>query len=452
MLSNFQRFYDFQKIIAIGLLFLISSFVYLSYSNIDENLKFSFLIFSTVSYFLLLISIFQSMSFGILSFGIMIFLGFFSKNVLHIINNSIYLEPISSFNYSMEQWKEVYSIASIAMFAISIAIVIASFYYKATKYTQKLNLSFYTQIFMLIVVIVMFIFMLDLNNNFGLLKLGIQNNAVQIPWILKIFIVFFIGVITPILLLIFLNENINNWKYFFILYIVFLGLAYYASVSINSRATIVAWTIPLLAAVYFEKLVVMKKLLLLIIFFVFTVFLSVGHVNNNRYAMNTQSKYIMSYSSVYRLLIDRWIGLEGLMSVVSYTDKGATPFILLTLNMRHHGELDFYTKNIALKYENDTTNKDAASKNFASLPGIIAYLYLSDSLIFLIFGLFIMINIIIFLERFVFQLTKNILLKYTVGFGLAFNFMSFGVDVIRAVRYEVTIIVFIFCLFCTFEF
>lgn len=446
--NNFQRFYGYQRFIAIIFFLIISSFCYFSYGYINENLKFYFVLFSLSSYVLLLVGTLQSMSFGIFSLSIMLFLGFWAKNILHILNDSAYLEPIGFFVGSIEQWIEVYIVSSISMLTICIAIVITSFFYQCTEKIEKLNLSFKIQLYILMIITLSLFLSIGFNNEFGLLKLGTIAHTVQMSWIIKVLITSLMAFIVPIILLVLLNNNIDVWKNFFVLYIVFLGYAYYVSISINSRATIVVWIIPILAAIYFKKLISMKRIFFLVMLFFFTLFLSVNNVNSNRYGLNNSSKHTSSSSSaIYRLLIDRWIGLEGLMSMVSYEDRGFDYFIKLTLNMRHKGELDIYTKNIALVHTNNKIIEDAQKKDFASLPGLIAYLYLADSLLFVVIGLFFVINIIIFLERFIFQISNNIFLKYSIGFNLSFSFMPLGIDVIRSIRYQIAIFIFIVCLY-----
>lgn len=86
---------------------------------------------------------------------------------------------------------------------------------------------------------------------------------------------------------------------------------------------------------------------------------------------NVASQILNSFSY---LALDRWVGLEGLMSVVAYPDKGANLFRQALFEKRDVHIGDLYTITISNRDKQDL-NFYESMKTYpsASMPGVMAF-------------------------------------------------------------------------------
>ena len=431
-LKNFDRFEEYKTEIIIIISIFMGLGLILSYNNYEKYLA-SFLLFSFSSYLLIIVGIFQNVSFGILVFSLLLWMGFWLKNIVHLIFNYDYLEPIGNFDFSLQSINDLNLIISISFFSISSAVLILSQLHNNQDYRiVNYNLEKKTKFYLLLFVFLGMIISLYINNQFEVLKLGSSVSASSLPWMIRI-IPTVITIIVPIILyLIFLSEiNSKNNKYILILICI---CAISISLSIHSRAVLFLWLSPLIYyLLYFTD--IFKKNKILIIILPILLFITISAVNYLRYS-NTSSKLNFSEISqnFSKLLVDRWMGIEGLMAVYSYENKSLVEFKKLALEFREKQKLDYFTKNIAFGKKEKIFIDIAEKSSFASLPGPIAFLFLANNINFLICGLFLIIFLIYLLEIVVFKIINNILLTYFFIFLTAFNLSSLGVDTLRGVR------------------
>ncbi len=76
------------------------------------------------------------------------------------------------------------------------------------------------------------------------------------------------------------------------------------------------------------------------------------------------------------LVIERWVGLEGLMSTVTYPERSLDLLARAAFQRRSYGTVDVYTRDIS---KSGFTERDAQRYHFASPSGPIAFLYFSGS-------------------------------------------------------------------------
>lgn len=69
---------------------------------------------------------------------------------------------------------------------------------------------------------------------------------------------------------------------------------------------------------------------------------------------------------ISNLFVERWIGLEGVMSIVSYPKKSNELFIQALKERRVRGKIDLYTLEIARAGLSDS---DAEKFQYATIPG-----------------------------------------------------------------------------------
>lgn len=129
-----------------------------------------------------------------------------------------------------------------------------------------------------------------------------------------------------------------------------------------------------------------------------------------------------TFSQIGRLVVDRWIGLEGVMSVSTYSEKDYSLLVKTFFNKLKIGELDVYAKMSQYEYN------PASAYNFMCLPGIVAFLYYSNSLLFVFIMMALIGLLLVGADYLVHRFFLNPLLSSLVGFYLANSMAQFGVS------------------------
>ncbi|MDP3192347.1 hypothetical protein [Rhodoferax sp.] len=127
---------------------------------------------------------------------------------------------------------------------------------------------------------------------------------------------------------------------------------------------------------------------------------------------------------ILQLSVDRWIGLEGLMSVQSYPEKNISLLWNALIEKPEVGKPDTYqtvSNSIYLK-------SDGTKFNFASLPGAAAFLYYGNSLPIVMLGMMFFSLVVLVAEFLINALTSNPILCSLYGALLASNVAQFGVS------------------------
>lgn len=206
---SFFRYKFFLCIITISILFL----TFLSIPYIASGNKVMYIIFTIVSFIMLILGMLQDKSISVLIFTILIFVGFWLKHTLHLIFKYEYLEPIGNFHFSTNQINEFYLISSLGILGIVLAIFLIIFFSKY-KYNKlpTVNIGNKTNIFIFVSTIAIFVLSLILNNTFMFLKLGAISIDSQLPWIVKVFSLWSMGAYFIAIVLIYTLLNLINLK------------------------------------------------------------------------------------------------------------------------------------------------------------------------------------------------------------------------------------------------
>lgn len=126
---------------------------------------------------------------------------------------------------------------------------------------------------------------------------------------------------------------------------------------------------------------------------------------------------------LFALGVDRWIGMEGVMAISSYPQKGNALFLTALTERSGLGEVTLYQKICQSIYQNSDKNK----YQFASLPGAAAFFYYTGSLWAVFFGMLFLTLLAIYSEYLVYYLTGNVLLCALVGMNAANAIAQLGV-------------------------
>lgn len=126
---------------------------------------------------------------------------------------------------------------------------------------------------------------------------------------------------------------------------------------------------------------------------------------------------------IMALVVDRWVGLEGVMAVASYPSKNTELLIEAIKEKREVGKVSRYQEIAKSNYQ----WTDSSVWQFASLPGAVAFLYFSGSLWIVLTGMIIFTLVVQVAELAVYKATRNPILCSLLGMVLA-NFVSqFGI-------------------------
>jgi hypothetical protein len=183
-----------------------------------------------------------------------------------------------------------------------------------------------------------------------------------------------------------------------------------------------------------SKVINIKFWLIILIFFV-GLFLSslvvVNEIRQTRYykanidtGTRIGTEVEQAVNGVKILFLDRWVGIEGVLSVSSSSKKG-WPLLQDAVNEKYdEHKTSFYDLNlISTAYKNGGMNKH----HFISLPGFIAFFYYAGSIVFLfaIIGLLGLLAGLI--ELFAYKLSgKNLILAALIAQVVAYRYTHFG--------------------------
>lgn len=132
-------------------------------------------------------------------------------------------------------------------------------------------------------------------------------------------------------------------------------------------------------------------------------------------------------SEILYLIINRWVGVDGIMAVTAKKDFLSIPFLFSSFKERASKNLPtFYEITFGLE-ENKVSNELYENVKGNTLPGILAFLYYSGSYFILFFGIFLLCIIASFIEFISFKLSSNnLIFSSLIGQVIAFRFIHFG--------------------------
>jgi hypothetical protein len=124
------------------------------------------------------------------------------------------------------------------------------------------------------------------------------------------------------------------------------------------------------------------------------------------------------------LFIDRWVGMEGVMSVSSYPNLGWDLWKAALKETYNENETSFYDNNII---ESPYINTNKIKHHFISLPGIVAFFFYPGSFCFLFASMFALGGFAAMIEFSTYKLGgKNVILCALIAQVVAYRFACFG--------------------------
>lgn len=124
-----------------------------------------------------------------------------------------------------------------------------------------------------------------------------------------------------------------------------------------------------------------------------------------------------------QLAVGRWIGLEGVMAVQAYPEKGASTLLKAAKEKREASKTTLYQEVSKSHYRWTDSNV----WQFASLPGAAAFFYYSGSMWVVLLGMSLFSAAVLMGEWMIFRVTGNPLLCALIGLALANTVAQFGI-------------------------
>nr|WP_288358502.1 hypothetical protein [uncultured Pseudomonas sp.] len=124
------------------------------------------------------------------------------------------------------------------------------------------------------------------------------------------------------------------------------------------------------------------------------------------------------------LFIDRWVGIEGVMSVIDKPELGGELFEQALAERFDPSVTSFYDKNFINSYHSNTGE---GGRHFISLPGYVAFLFYPGSYLFLFVAVALFSIFAAVLEYLTYRVAgRNLVLCALIAQVIAYRFTSFG--------------------------
>ena len=459
--NNLKIYFKLFKIFFIS---LIIFFTYLGTVNYIGN-KFIYISFSIVNNFLLFFAFRKNSIFFETFFSILLWLGFWFKFTCTIvITDGLFREGVGLFNYTDFSFNKTLVVSQIGI----ISFILAGFFREFIffNYPQKLSFNFNGDNFfsrnkfgLWMLFIIFFLTIGFLNFYFKIYQKGLlpiyELNFV-ISGMFKWLLLFGLSTISSI----FIFYEANTFKKFFITSAVIVFFeTFISSLSMLSRGMIFNAFAIFFGIYKFSKKInkpnkisyYFKLIAVIAVFFYISVS-SVNYIRANYFyvgksalfiiekfkkdldvlpnSIETKKKYatISEHNSeILYLLINRWVGIDGVMAVTSKDKILSTNFLIESFNERPSiKNPTFYEMTFGLESINSSSQIYSNVKG-NTLPGIIAFLFYSGSYVLLFFLMFLITIAASLFEYLSFKLSNNnLIFSALIGQIVAFRLIHFG--------------------------
>lgn len=462
------------------ILFLSGLFAY-------EGTTFVYVIFSVVFSLMLFSGIHKQVSYGYLFLVIFLWLGFWFKlTASYFLSGGlpfIFEEAVGNFNKSIGAWDQVLWIATCACMGVMLArFIYASFRSKHSyKEVQAKAPEWYLaiRVWLWIIVPIALVAVASFNVVYGIHQIGITPRTILF-WPLNALISWMLNIGFALMFSAMIWWDMAEKRGIALQLCAILFEGFVASISVISRSMFLFHVLPQILVFTRTKDVakpLSRKLILLffaafVVLFLFSI-AAVSVVRDHQYQESmpnllsdnnavtiksgdlVQTEELATYDEspppahssfrfklIRQLVVNRWIGMEGVMAVASYPKKSDLLFWKMLMEKREAGKVSAYQQ-----ISNSTYQAADGLHQFASLPGPAAFFFYSGSLVVVIVGMTALTLLMMVIERGLFILTKNPLFCTLFGMTAANTIAQFGITPRQDMPYYLTIVLFAILIF-----
>jgi hypothetical protein len=405
-----------------------------------------YFIFSFAAALMLYLGLVRRLGYGAPTLSIFLWLGLWLKLSVNMYFDRPYTEATGDFLYSPVQYDELMNVGTLVCLAVATAWCISNRWITFESKNKFIYEANHDRIFSqerLWSSMVFAIILLNLTNVvLGIVQSGLPTQTI-LHWPLNALVSWFIYTG-----LAFMVAAILHWEYLRgnnlvagLLVILFEGAT--SGVTTISRGLYLWHVLPIFMVAWSNckiySNILSKRILILISILAVLGFLVVGTaVNVFRNSLYDVSKIGVSGESIYTtkfdvilessgrmmaLVVDRWVGAEGIMVAVGYPDKGIPIFKELLLERPSIGHVTKYQFIAKSHY----SHMDANKYQFNTLPGVAGFLYLSGSLSVVFIGVILLSLFVSLSEYLIYIASENSFVCAMSGVWMANMVAQMGV-------------------------
>lgn len=429
--------------------------------NYPGSNKSYYIFFSIISFSILFSNLANSKSYFLLYTGILLWLGLWWKATGFFTHNASLLESTGGFDFSPRSYDQSMIICSFGMLAFFSALKLFDFIkwssveimrknFEDDNIKMKINFTYCWLALYLIV----FIFS-ALNFKLGLQQPGLPPKTI-LPFHLNAIVYFMLsagfGILTSILIYLQLKfeRKVDGSNLMFSMSIVTL-----LSCSTLSRASIIFNPLAILVAYYvnsshLKKLSYLKKIKIVVVFTVLYIFsfMCISLLRDYYYipAANATADPIVIMKSngikaegnkivvaFKRLLINRWVGYEGVLTSIANINNSPDLLLDLILQKPDITRPDQYLTISKSGLDLLTNNRFTPT----TLPGPVGFFFLSGSLEIVVISIFTLVMIFAILEYAIFKVFNNPFLCSFFGMISAVMFVHIGLAPVNIIKFYI---------------
>jgi hypothetical protein len=178
----------------------------------------------------------------------------------------------------------------------------------------------------------------------------------------------------------------------------------------------------------FSKHIVTKLIFLISILFFLSIYYTTKLRSSQFYEFDKSAEqitFISTFSNIFSLSVNRWVGIDALLSVSQSQNLSFNFFLSAWQEKKKIKNKSFYIENFFSRY--DYSEFEKKNLNIVITPGIVAFLYYSGSALFVFFSIIVLILICSAIEMLFFHFSLgNIVLANIIGYALSVRFIHFG--------------------------
>ncbi|MFM2074257.1 MAG: hypothetical protein RJB34_562 [Pseudomonadota bacterium] len=406
-----------------------------------------YIFFSLVFLALLLSAFYRQQTYVYIFLAVLLWLGFWSKLAWSLVGAIHLPEPVGRFVPIATNWDEVLLVATAAAAALLVSHVLwgrlAGWLAVTGQYRVTLRAAgvrypawlAHSNRWGLVLFVGVTLGLVGANVHWGIAMVGVQTQTV-LPWPLNAVISLMLmgggGLCVWAGAMIWWQAAAQRPIFFYVaIYTVSAALVAAGSLS---RATVVAYALPLLYAMYLNRRAIVDfswvRFLFICLLFGTTLLAGFSVVNQlraERYfstvtAERNQPQLFLG-EEINRFLgfsVGRWVGIEGLMAVSAWPDKGLAQLGAAIVERPQAGKMGLYQQ--VAPFPKSEQMKSGVV--FNSIPGGVGFLYYSGSVLVL-FALTLLISLMLqAAETLIYRLTTNPFICASTGYLMAMLFVQ----------------------------